>query len=712
MSHIRPKYFNVSLLTGVFLAMVGLVIAWHVAPSTVDAQYAGTVGGTSTDYGGYYVPQTTENQYASYANNPYAPESTFANPNAINGRQQIVGLSAVPPSYPSNGMNDGTQNATQNAMQNGMQPVPEMPPQGVVPPGYVPPGYAAPNINAYGGVQAPPQGIGQAVPGQMTQHQSSQPVMGAGDASYLAAANPMSPQPAHAPTMEIPAFGGTQAGMTQADAPSQSGNFEIPTFRPSDFSAPPQMPSGAGPGGSETPLLAFGGPIGNAYSPSGLPGGAVPAFQSPGAQETLANQGLNIRQRERPDDRRIADQKYIDTWTEIRNTKNTDAWRLQMPPYAGPLENRTIGKNEEESIVLQASFLTQPVKQDDYEYDWEREGTHLFNFSLLDPSRVGDQVKRWVGLGQDEEKARKYMEEALQLMKQEKYLKAAEKFEWAAYFWPETAIEEDARYHAAECYYREKRYKDATNQYTKLLSNFQSSPYKNEAINNLFEIAKIWIRQVTEEKAGFVNLNDKSRPTFDTFGHAEKALKTIFINCPSDPAADDCVYALAVAYMRRGTVQGDASYEHAAEYFKQLRDCYPNSEHVVEAMRWEAICRQKASLGADYSTRHIDEASKITEQLQTQYGTHLEPEKRNEIVQLRNQLTTEKALDLWEVGQFYDNRKDYGAARLQYRKLIDEYPATDYADRARKRIEEIRDFPDELPSDVERIKSFFRIGGK
>ena len=482
----------------------------------------------------------------------------------------------------------------------------------------------------------------------------------------------------------------------------------VPTMSVPSLSQPP-APEPAGQGNG-TPLLAFSNPVGNAYAAPGQSGGVTPAFQSPDVQDTLTAQGLKVKKREIPDDRRVADQRYIDACTEIRDNKNTDAWLLDMPPYTGPLTNRTAGKGEEESLVLQASFMNRPVKQDDYEYDWEKEGTHLFDSSLLDLTKLGDHAKRWVGLGPDEAKARKRMENALLLMKEGEHIKAAKEFEWAAYFAPETALEEDARYHAAECYYREKRYKEAAEQYIKLLTNFQSSPYKNEIINNLYGIAKIWIDQVTKDKVGYVNVTDKSRPSFDTFGHAERALKAIFINCPSDPMADDCVYALALAYMRCGTVQGDASYEHAAEYFKQLRDCYPNSDHVVDAMQQEAICRRRASLGADYSGRHIDEARVIAEQLQTQY--RLDTTKQGEVVGIRNGLTDDKAQQIWEVARFYDSRKDYGAARLQYRQLIDDYPATKYAEQSRKRFEEIRDLPDELPSDWERIKSAFRFGRK
>jgi TolA-binding protein len=501
----------------------------------------------------------------------------------------------------------------------------------------------------------------------------------------------MNATPVNTAPMNVPTFD-----------PSAGGNFnyDVPTFQP-----PPLAPPALTQGGDEK--VALNG-IGNAYSPfsgTGQSGGAVPAFQAPGVQESLASQGLVARARERSEDRRREDQKFIDTCDEIRDKKNTDAWKVRMPPYAGPLENRTGDASDFIQVGGSNSLM---VKQDDYEYDWEREEKHYFDFSMLDPSRFSERVKVWVGLGPNEEKARKHFDKGLELMKDKgQYSKAAGEFEWAAYYCPKTALEEDARYHAAECYYQDKRFAYAVKQYTLLLENFPSSPYKTEAITNMYEIARTWIKQVTEDKVSYVNVSDRSRPTFDTFGYAERALKTIFMNCPSDPMAAESLFLLAHGHMRLGRAQGDASFEHAAEYFKQLRDCYPNSERVVEAMRLEVVCREKAGLGANYDPRHIDEARLVADQLLGQYS--LPADQKDEIVEIRNHLNEEKAKNLWVIAKFWDDRYDYGAARLGYREIIEKYPATSYADKARQRYEQIQDRPAELPSDWQRIMSVFKV---
>ena len=57
-----------------------------------------------------------------------------------------------------------------------------------------------------------------------------------------------------------------------------------------------------------------------------------------------------------------------------------------------------------------------------------------------------------------------------------------------------------------------------------------------------------------------------------------------------------------------------------------------------------------------------------------------------------------KAEREWAMGQYYDRKKYYGAARQYYKFLVDNYPRTPYADQARTRLEQIRNEPDTPPN--------------
>ena len=53
-----------------------------------------------------------------------------------------------------------------------------------------------------------------------------------------------------------------------------------------------------------------------------------------------------------------------------------------------------------------------------------------------------------------------------------------------------------------------------------------------------------------------------------------------------------------------------------------------------------------------------------------------------------------KAEREWVMGQYYDHKQYYAAARQYYKFLIDNYPRTPYAEQARTRLEQIRNEPD------------------
>ena len=81
-----------------------------------------------------------------------------------------------------------------------------------------------------------------------------------------------------------------------------------------------------------------------------------------------------------------------------------------------------------------------------------------------------------------------------------------------------------------------------------------------------------------------------------------------------------------------------------------------------------------------------------------QFGNELDSEAKAGIMEIREEILAKEAERLWEVGQFYDIKKrHYGSAKLYYERLIIEYPQTQYAEKARKRMKQIENLPD-VPS--------------
>ena len=61
----------------------------------------------------------------------------------------------------------------------------------------------------------------------------------------------------------------------------------------------------------------------------------------------------------------------------------------------------------------------------------------------------------------------------------------------------------------------------------------------------------------------------------------------------------------------------------------------------------------------------------------------------------------------WNAGKFYDQRKQYKAARLHYQQLLEDYPETPFSQQARDRLTQIADQPDSPPQAVPWLVKIF-----
>ncbi|GHT26572.1 hypothetical protein FACS18942_04290 [Planctomycetales bacterium] len=381
----------------------------------------------------------------------------------------------------------------------------------------------------------------------------------------------------------------------------------------------------------------------------------------------------------------------------------TKPYLQPLPKWNGPFDDPDSKQTTEQDIIRQAGHVEINPKQFDNSpvFDWEKENEKGFDWSVLDPVNFFTKVRDWMGMGPNEKKANAAMSKGRELLLQtpnlkdeKKVLEAAKQFKEAARRAPDSVIEEDALHLAAECYFFSDKYANALTMYQKLVIKYQHSKYVDNAVHRLFKIGRYWEE---EDRRGVysVNFTDETRPAFDTFGYSKKAYETIFINDPNGPVSDDAVMALASAFLAKGRYQGDMCFEKAAYYYQYLRENYPLSKHIAKAHEYELLARSRAYLGADYNSKTLDEAGKLADVTLRQFNADLENEDKKEVLALKEGLIVKQAEREWTLGQYYDKKKYYRSARLYYEKLLDKYPQTEFAEKARKRLDEIKDKPPE-----------------
>jgi len=315
-----------------------------------------------------------------------------------------------------------------------------------------------------------------------------------------------------------------------------------------------------------------------------------------------------------------------------------------------------------------------------------------FSLEDLSPENVYKNTKVMLGYGPDEKIAKAAFQEGEALYAQKKYTEAAAKFKTAASRWPDSPLEEDALFYLGECYFFTDQYPKAQDTFGQLLKKYDNSRYLDTVASRQFNIGRFWEKQYNEHPAWPVvpNLTDKTRPWFDTFGNAIKAYEFVQMYDPTGPLADDSVMAVGNAYFLKGR------YEDAAFEYDKLRKDYPKSPHQLNAHLLAMKAKREIYQGAFYDATPLEETGKIADQLLTQFPDQLGPEK-SRVLQTRNEVDQQKAARDLAVAQYYEKRKQYGAARYYYRAMLKEYPNTEPARVAQARLEAIKGKPDKPP---------------
>lgn len=331
--------------------------------------------------------------------------------------------------------------------------------------------------------------------------------------------------------------------------------------------------------------------------------------------------------------------------------------------------------------------------------DEDDEGIGLGDFA---PDKIVENTKAAIGLGPDEEKARRYYEEGEALFEEKKYEDAAAKFKSAAGRWPDSILEEDALFMAGESYFFADRYTKSFDTLDRLLKKHENSRHLDKAVARLFAIGRYW-EQAYEAKPSLPvtpNVTDQSKPLFDTWGNALKAYERVWMNDPTGPLADDALMATANAYFVR------ERFEDAAYYYDRLRKDYPQSEHQVEAHLLALKSKQESYQGPRYDSTPLEEADEIAEQALLQFPRQL-GEQRELVIKARQRIHAQLAEREWAMGQFYEKKSEYGAARYYYENLIRDYPQTELARQAEQRLQALSGLPDKPVNHFEWLTDTF-----
>ncbi|MBN2217789.1 MAG: outer membrane protein assembly factor BamD [Pirellulales bacterium] len=328
-----------------------------------------------------------------------------------------------------------------------------------------------------------------------------------------------------------------------------------------------------------------------------------------------------------------------------------------------------------------------------------------FDWIKFSPEDTYKDIKAALGYGPDKKLARQYFEEGLALYQQKRFKEAAAKFKAAAGRWPDSSLEEDAMFLQAECLFFADDYRKADDTFGNLLKKHENSRHLDKIMIREFSIGRYWDQLHARDPhwPTTYNWSDSTRPRFDTLGNARKAFEMVALNDPTGPLADDALMALANGYFLQ------TRYEEAADYYDRLRKEHPDSPHLIDAHLLLIKSYQQAYQGPLYDGTPLKKTGLVAEQTVRQFGTQL-GEDRERLLELENQVDVEMARRDWAMAEFYEGKKQYGAARFYYQQIVKDHPQSAAARAAEDRLAAIKDYPDKPVNHFKFLTDLFPDG--
>ncbi len=271
------------------------------------------------------------------------------------------------------------------------------------------------------------------------------------------------------------------------------------------------------------------------------------------------------------------------------------------------------------------------------------------------------------------------------------FMEAAELFGGAAEAAPRTALEQDALFMQAESQFFAEDYRTATETYQTLQKNFPRNRHIDRVAARLFSISDYWINRVVSEKDSWMNFSftDDKRPIYDMDGHAIRVLDQIRFDDPTGRLADDATMRAASEYLRQ------QKYVEADEFLTDLRETFPDSEHLFLAHMLGIQCKLELYAGPAYSGLVLEDAEKLVQQTRDRFPDKMQdPANSESVAKAAAEIAYHRAGRYAFRAKYRERQKKYGAARVYYNLLLQEYPNTPQAETARTRLAAIEQYPD------------------
>ncbi|GAB5407011.1 MAG: tetratricopeptide repeat protein [Aureliella sp.] len=252
--------------------------------------------------------------------------------------------------------------------------------------------------------------------------------------------------------------------------------------------------------------------------------------------------------------------------------------------------------------------------------------------------------------------------------------------------WQNSDLAQDALLGCAEALFFAEDYYQADQYYSKLVKEYPKTRYLDHVERRIWDIGDYWLSVGKQNNSPFyvVNFTDPKKPWNDTEGHGERIYETMRMNNPTGKLADDATMRLAMQRYE------NKDFEAAAATFAELRTIYPDSEHQLDAQRYELQSLLASYQGPNYSSVPLSDAKKRVDQIPRLFPVKSR-EHAEELAKARSTIDYLEAERIWGNATYRMARDENASAKFHLSRILNEYPNTPFAEKAAQAAERIKD---------------------
>lgn len=265
------------------------------------------------------------------------------------------------------------------------------------------------------------------------------------------------------------------------------------------------------------------------------------------------------------------------------------------------------------------------------------------------------------------------LQEGLNFYKTQQYDEAIKEFKKLIKHYPKSRQAPEALYHIGLCLSEKGELFKAFQKYQKVIKKYPFSERSAEIIQKQYEIGL----KLLEGSRGKRTVKDK---ILGNEYNVVDVFKAVIKNAPYGDLAASAQYKIGLYLLEKKL------YQEARDEFEKVINDYPESEWIKAAKYQIAITDAQRSTKAQYDQKVTQSAvDEFEDFLEVYPDAELSKKAKGHIQKLRDK----EAKNNYVIAQFYEKQKNYKAAKVYYKVVVDDYKQSKWSAKALKKILEM-----------------------